>query len=71
MPRILSGDRLREARTVRDVPIERLALDVHRSASTIVDYERGRVTPPANVLAALADALGCSLDDFYEPERVA
>ncbi|HEY9409929.1 MAG TPA: helix-turn-helix transcriptional regulator [Jiangellaceae bacterium] len=69
MARQFSGRRLREARTTSGIPVELLALTVGRSAYSIHEYELGRVTPPINVLARIADALGRPVDDLLTEEE--
>ncbi|MFD0417289.1 helix-turn-helix domain-containing protein [Streptomyces sp. NPDC127108] len=64
MARYFSGQRLRETRKAAGISIERLAITIGRSAYSIQEYQRGRVTPPVHVIAALADALGSSVDDL-------
>lgn len=66
MSQKFSGPLLREAREAAAVPLERLALDIGRSAYSVQEYERGRVTPPTDVVTAMADRLGCSIELFFE-----
>ncbi|MEV3988250.1 helix-turn-helix transcriptional regulator [Streptomyces sp. NPDC049837] len=70
MARYFSGRRLRESRKAAGISIERLAISIDRSAYSIQEYERGRVTPPTTVLAAIADALGRQVDDLLVEEEV-
>lgn len=65
MPRHFSGHQLREARRAAGLRTDELARAAGRSAWTIVDYERGRSTPPADQLVALADALAVPVDALY------
>jgi transcriptional regulator with XRE-family HTH domain len=37
---------------------------------SIVEYERGRANPSADVLGALADTLNCTVDAFFVSEAV-
>ena len=69
MARQFSGRRLREVRTASGIPVELLALNVGRSAYSIHEYELGRVTPPINVLARIADSLGRPVDDLLTDEE--
>ncbi len=70
MARRFSGPQLRAARIAAGIQPERIALDVRRSAFTIHEYETGRVVPPTQIVAALADALGLTVDDFFEQVAV-
>jgi DNA-binding XRE family transcriptional regulator len=70
MARTLSSQRLRDARLAAGYKPEQLALRIDRSVWSIHQYERGTVTPPAPVLGALADALNCTVDDFYATQAV-
>ncbi|MCX5588176.1 MULTISPECIES: helix-turn-helix domain-containing protein [Streptomyces] len=69
MARHFSGRRLREARKTAGLSPEHLAISVGRSAYSIHEYELGRVTPPITVIAAIADALGRSVDDLLTEEE--
>jgi len=71
MARKFSGRQLRDARLAAGLKIEHLALRIDRSVFTISQYERGHVQPPAGILGAIADALGCTVDDLYAREAVA
>lgn len=68
MARHFSGPRLRATRKAAGVSIELLAVTISRSAYSIQEYERGRVTPPIGVLAAIADTVGCTVEDLLEEE---
>lgn len=68
MARHFSGQRLRETRKAAGISIERLAITIGRSAYSIQEYQRGRVTPPITVIAAIADALGRPIDDLLDEE---
>jgi transcriptional regulator with XRE-family HTH domain len=63
--RHFSGGQLRAARRAAGLRSDELARACGRSAWTILDYERGRTTPPAAQLAALADALAVPVDALY------
>lgn len=65
MTRHFSGYQLREARRAAGLRSDELARMCGRSPWTVLDYERGRATPPADQLAALADALGMPVDALY------
>ncbi|MCY0962794.1 helix-turn-helix domain-containing protein [Streptomyces sp. H27-H5] len=69
MARHFSGRHLRETRKAAGISIELLAITIARSAYSIQEYERGRVTPPINVLAAIADALGRPVDELLTEEE--
>ncbi len=70
MARSFSGRRLRETRIAAGVSIERLALDLGRSAYSLYGYENGKVSPPVNVLAHAASLLGCKVDDLLDEEAL-
>jgi transcriptional regulator with XRE-family HTH domain len=59
------GSRLRAQRRDKGFSREALGLAAGRSYQAISQYERGRVTPPADIVGALASVLGCSPDAFY------
>ncbi|MFJ3635236.1 helix-turn-helix domain-containing protein [Streptomyces sp. NPDC090112] len=69
MARHFSGRRLRESRKAAGISIELLALAITRSAYSVLEYERGRVTPPVTVIAAMADVLGRPIDDLLSEEE--
>ncbi|WP_151478887.1 helix-turn-helix domain-containing protein [Streptomyces albicerus] len=69
MARSFSGRRLRKTRKAAGVSVERLALSIGRTSYSIHEYELGRVTPPINVLAAIADIIGSSVDDLLDEEE--
>ncbi|MFF3912676.1 helix-turn-helix domain-containing protein [Streptomyces sp. NPDC001852] len=64
MARHFSGQLLRESRKAAGVSIEQLAISIGRSAYSVQEYQRGRVTPPIDVLAAMAEALGRPIEDL-------
>lgn len=66
MARTFSGRRLCERRTANRLRHEHVAVVIGRSAATVHRYESGGIEPPANVLAALAAALDCRIDDLFE-----
>lgn len=68
MARCFSGQRLRDARSAAGLKPEQLAVKIDRSVYSIHEYERGRVTPPVDVLVRICVALGRRLDDFLEEE---
>lgn len=63
--RRFDGSRLREVRIARHLSPEQIAVATGRSCSTVLAYERGRVTPSAASLAALADTLNVPVDDLF------
>lgn len=71
MARIFSGDRLRSRRIEAGLKPERLALLADCSVYSIHSLELGRRAPSAKALGALADALGCQVDDLYAESAVA
>lgn len=70
MARYFSGQRLREARKAAGISIARLAISVDRSAYTIQEYQRGRITPPIDVLTTMADVLGRPIEALLVDEEV-
>ncbi|MFJ1536371.1 helix-turn-helix domain-containing protein [Streptomyces mirabilis] len=68
MARHFSGQLLRETRRAAGVSIEQLAISIGRSAYSIQEYQRGRVTPPIDVIAAMADVLGRPIEALLEDE---
>jgi transcriptional regulator with XRE-family HTH domain len=65
MTRAFSGAQARELRKDAELRIERVAIDIDRSVYAMLSYENNRSTPPAAILAALADLYGCAIDDFF------
>jgi len=49
---------------------EVVAIASGRSSFSVRDYELERVTPPINVLCAIAGILDCRVDDFLDAESV-
>lgn len=68
MARYFSGPRLREARKSAGLSPEQLAVNIGRSFYSVREWELGRVTPSVTMLAALADTLGCTVDDLLTEE---
>jgi transcriptional regulator with XRE-family HTH domain len=68
MARHFSGPRLREARIAAGLRPEQLALSIGRSVYSIHDYERGRVRPPVDVLADIAEVLHRDINDLLAEE---
>ncbi|WP_432078380.1 helix-turn-helix domain-containing protein [Streptomyces sp. YPW6] len=64
--RTFSPDALRRIRRERGFTQVKLAAKLGRSFTSISMYENGRSTPPVDVLAAMADALGARMDDFVQ-----
>ncbi|CAL9594519.1 MULTISPECIES: helix-turn-helix transcriptional regulator [unclassified Streptomyces] len=55
---------LRRIRTERGIGQRRLARQIGRTHTNVSGYECGRSAPSLPTLAAIADALGVSMDDF-------
>ncbi|MFF9285242.1 helix-turn-helix domain-containing protein [Streptomyces griseosporeus] len=68
MARYFSGPRLREARKSAGLSPEQLAVNIGRSFYSVREWELGRVTPSVATLAAIADTLGCTVDDLLGEE---
>nr|WSY53807.1 helix-turn-helix domain-containing protein [Streptomyces sp. NBC_00886] len=62
--RAFDGPALRDQRRLAGLTVAQLAAAVGRSVWVVWDYERGRVTPPVDVAAGLADALDLRLDQL-------
>jgi transcriptional regulator with XRE-family HTH domain len=60
------GPRLRAVRQAAGLSPEQIGVAVRRSALTVLAYERGTVLPSAAMVAALADAIGCSVEELFE-----
>lgn len=56
---------LRERRHAAGLSQEQMAVAIGRCYASIRNYERG-YAPPAEVLAKLAQHLGCEVADFFE-----
>lgn len=61
----LQPDLLRRWRRSASFTVEQVAVQIGRGYTTVIGYERGVITPPANVLANLAALYGCKIDDFF------
>jgi transcriptional regulator with XRE-family HTH domain len=68
MARAFNGAALRDQRRLAGIPAAQLAEAVGRTADAVWSYERGRVTPPVDVAATLADTLGLRLDQLLTAE---
>jgi transcriptional regulator with XRE-family HTH domain len=65
MARKFSGALLQRRRKAAGLKPEQLALRVDRSVFAVHQWERGTSSPRAAVLAALADTLDCTVEDFF------
>ncbi len=61
-------ERLRDIRTAAGLTATQLAAKVGRSEQSIQLYERGSVTPPIEMVYAMADALGVSVSDLVNDD---
>ena len=67
-----SGQKVRQRRTDLNIPLPQVAVAAERSVESIRAYEAGRSFPSAEVVARMAEVLGCEPGDFYEfVDRVA
>jgi transcriptional regulator with XRE-family HTH domain len=66
MPLFISPTRLRAAREAAGLSRERAAVAIGRSYRSICQYEDGYNRPPANVLLALAEVYGVSVEDLTD-----
>lgn len=64
------GHNLREARIAAGLRPEQVALAIGKSVYTIHEYERGRVSPPADAIAALSRELRVSADRLLGLEAI-
>jgi transcriptional regulator with XRE-family HTH domain len=60
-----SGIALRSLRRQAGLNRDVLAFAVGRTTGTIANYEQGRTVPSAEIVARLADYLGCHVEDFF------
>jgi transcriptional regulator with XRE-family HTH domain len=67
MARAFNGAALRDQRRLAGIPVSQLARAVARGEDAIWAYETGRVIPPVDVAATLADALHLGLDQLLTP----
>lgn len=62
--------RLRQARLDAGLSKEDVALATYTSASVISRFENGTIiTPTSRRLVLLAGCIGCTVSDFYDPDR--
>jgi len=67
-----SGERLRTFRQNAKLSLEQLARSVERNhgisltKQAFLYYEQGQNCPKADTLPALADVLGCTINDFFQ-----
>jgi transcriptional regulator with XRE-family HTH domain len=64
MSATVSGPRLRAARQAAGLRLEKVAVEIGRSYNTVRQYESGVQRPPSNVLVALAELYGVSVEDL-------
>jgi transcriptional regulator with XRE-family HTH domain len=69
MARAFNGAALRDQRRLAGVTASDLANCVGRSSYAIWAYEAGRMRPPVDVAAGLADALEVGLDQLLADDR--
>jgi transcriptional regulator with XRE-family HTH domain len=65
-----SARALRARRKQLGLSRELVALTIGRTYATIANYESGFTTPPAAIVAQLADLLECSPADLFEAAAV-
>lgn len=65
------GENLRKMRLNRGMSQEELGNAVGMTKSMISQYENGRKYPTLIAGKQIADALGCSLYDFFDDDREA
>jgi transcriptional regulator with XRE-family HTH domain len=63
--RKVSGPAIKAARIAYGDSRELTCVAIGKTSRTVEGYESGQITPPANVLAALADRYGVPLDSLY------
>lgn len=64
---VLSPERLKAARNARKMSREDVARKIGRTASTVSKYELGLLTPSAEMVRTLADALDCPSQTLCAP----
>ena len=57
--------RIKEYREQRGFTQQQLADQIQENRATVAKWESGCVFPRAEKLPALADALGCTIDDLF------
>ena len=57
---------LRRLRTEAGLTQTQLAEKIGRKRSALAAWEEGRAEPPSNALVALADVLGCTVNDLLK-----
>ncbi|MET9099599.1 helix-turn-helix domain-containing protein [Streptomyces antibioticus] len=70
-PRAFNGPALRDQRRLAGLTAAQLAATVGRSEWTLWGYETGRVIPPVDVAAGLADALHLPLEQLLTTTETA
>ncbi|HRD20418.1 MAG TPA: XRE family transcriptional regulator [Fervidobacterium sp.] len=63
------GEKIKLLRVEKGIKQEELAKALHVSQKAISHYETGRVTPPTEILKAIADYFGVTLDFFFEDSK--
>lgn len=69
--RSFNGAALRDQRRLAGVPASQLAAAIGRTEDAVWSYERGRVIPPVDIAAGLADALHLRLDQLLTNTEMA
>lgn len=64
--RVFNPGSIRRYRQEAGLSCKDLAARIYRSEDALYDYVSGRSLPAADTLALLANALGRSVDDFYD-----
>jgi len=64
----LSPTKLTDARSAAGLTREQVAVAVGRSFASIAGYERGRILPPADVLARMADLYDVGVGTLFTME---
>jgi len=63
------GDRISEAREAKGWRQRQLGAAIDVDGSQVSRWENGHVTPSGRLLAAIADALGCSVSYLLTGQR--
>jgi ribosome-binding protein aMBF1 (putative translation factor) len=71
MARSFDGAALRDTRRLAGIPAAQLAAAVGRSEHAVWSYETGRIRPPLDVAAGLADALDVRLEQLLATTETA
>jgi transcriptional regulator with XRE-family HTH domain len=61
----VDGKKVEVQRVMKDLSQQELAVKAKVSRTYISQIESGKVNPSISILARIADALGCSIKEFF------